>query len=430
MKTRNFSRLAAGTAFCALFAAPQLAEAGAFQLNERSTSSQGMSFADSVSGAKDPTYAGFNPAALSKIESFAIGGNLSFIGPISDGETRRAVLNGVEVPVSSLPATVETSTNADRSGIVPASAIGYRINEEVVLGFSLKSPFGLSTENPDNFIGAADGIASSLITVEASPAISYQVNDRLAFGGSVNVLFLDARLTNSALILDGQDIQFGFSLGALWEPIDGTQIGLAYHHGYEFDVAADAAFTSLAPAPLNGVAGVVFDSSVSANLPATIQFGVTQEITDDIRVSAEVRGIFWSAFDAIDTSIPDLGFEASDPQNYEDAFFVAVGGEYDVTEDLTLRGGLAYDDSPTIDSTATVEGRTVRVPDANRLWVSTGGSYDMEMFGQDITVDAAYSYLFALENPEVEIRSGPFAGSIVEYDGGAHIFSIGGSIRF
>ncbi|MEM6944011.1 MAG: outer membrane protein transport protein, partial [Pseudomonadota bacterium] len=53
------------------------AAGGAFQLNERSAKSQGMSFADSVSGAKDPSYAGFNPAALTKVQGLQMSGNAS-----------------------------------------------------------------------------------------------------------------------------------------------------------------------------------------------------------------------------------------------------------------------------------------------------------------------------------------------------------------
>ncbi|MEL6208455.1 MAG: hypothetical protein AAFR47_24675, partial [Pseudomonadota bacterium] len=69
----------------------------------------------------------------------------------------------------------------------------------------------------------------------------------------------------------------------------------------------------------------------------------------------------------------------------------------------------------------------VRIGHAHRSALDRGSRID----GRRVVIgEAAYSYLFALENPEVELRSGPFAGSIVEYDGGAHIFSIGGSIRF
>ncbi|MEM7530348.1 MAG: outer membrane protein transport protein [Pseudomonadota bacterium] len=407
------------------------AAGGAFQLNERSAKSQGMSFADSVSGAKDPSYAGFNPAALTKVQGLQMSGNASGVFPISDGETTEPIFNGEPISRDDAPAGFELDTNADRSGFIPANAIGYRLNEDVAIGITVNAPFGLSTENPDNFVGAADGIQSNLLTVNVSPAIAWTVSDKFALGASVNILYLDARLTSTPIALDGDSAEIGYSVGTLIEPLDGTQIGIAYHSGYDFEVNVEAILSPEAPGFLGGLAGQEFDAAVEASLPATFQAGITQEIGENARLSAEFRYIFWSAFDSIDTTL--FGITVEDPQNYEDAIFAAVGGEYDLTPTTTLRAGMAWDQSPTVDTTSLADedlGRTVRVPDADRLWFSVGASHKMELFGFDTELDVAYSYLLALQDPEVVIRAGPFEGTTVEYEGGAHIFSVGGSIRF
>ncbi|MEM9765514.1 MAG: outer membrane protein transport protein [Pseudomonadota bacterium] len=427
-------RCLSGCAIAALTVSAGPAWGGAFQLNERSAKSQGMSFADSVSGAKDPSYSSFNPAALGKVEGFQASGNASGVFPISDGSTTNAVLNGQPVPLGALPSSVALDTNADRSGFVPASAFGYRINEDIAIGISFFAPFGLSTENPNNFIGAADGIQSNVLTVNIAPTVAWNVTENFSVGASLDLLFVDARLTSSAVALDGSNTSVSFSVGGLWEPIEGTQIGVAYHHHHkDIEVDSTARFTELAPFPLSTTAGTTFPSTVTASLPGTAQIGLTQRITDKLSASVEARYITWSVFEDIRTEVPALGVDVSDPQNYEDAFFVAVGAEYDVTETTAVRFGMAYDDSPTVDTTSLAEedlGRTVRVPDADRLWFSVGASHRMDFFGFDTELDVAYSYLLALENPEVVVRSGPFAGSTVEYDGGAHIFSVGGTIRF
>ena len=56
---------------------------------------------------------------------------------------------------------------------------------------------------------------------------------------------------------------------------------------------------------------------------------------------------------------------------------------------------------------------------------SIGGSYAMN---DHMTVDIGYSYLFALEDSVVGLRTAP--GTQVVYEGGAHILSVGGSIKF
>ncbi|MEM9781710.1 MAG: outer membrane protein transport protein [Pseudomonadota bacterium] len=421
---------------------PALATAGAFQLNERSTKSQGMSFADSVSGAKDVTYALFNPAAFSKVANIEIGGNISIVAPVSDGRTTDFLVDGellaggapdpstppVSSPVPPGFFGATGSTDADRSGVVPSFAAGYRLTEEIVLGFGTRTPFGLSTENPSNFIGAPDGIQSTLATVEAQFSASYNPLPNLALGASLNLLYIDARLTSSALVLDGDEFEIGFSAGALFEPFAGTSIGVAWHNGYDIDIdEAEIQFQS--SFPITGLAGINSTGVVSASLPGTLQVGITQEITPDLRASIEGRWINWSVFESIDVDEEEFGFETADPQDYEDAFFVAAGIEYDLFDHTAIRFGVAYDETPTQDF-GSVEGRTVRVPDEDRVWFSIGGSHDMNLFGQDMTIDAAYSYLHAFNDPEVVIRNGPFAGSTVEYEGGAHIISVGGSLRF
>jgi long-chain fatty acid transport protein len=55
----------------------------------------------------------------------------------------------------------------------------------------------------------------------------------------------------------------------------------------------------------------------------------------------------WSVFDAISVRSPALGINGATPENYDDAFYVAVGGEYDFTDDLTVRLGAAWDQTPT-----------------------------------------------------------------------------------
>jgi len=166
-----------------------------------------------------------------------------------------------------------------------------------------------------------------------------------------------------------------------------------------------------------------------ASLPNWIQVGVTQSVTDKLRIMAEGRWINWSRFDSIDISTPALeggAFDSlssvSDVQAYKDALFFAVGAEYDVSDRFTVRGGVAWDETPTTD-----EFRTARIPDEDRLWLSVGASYDIT---DSMSADFGYSYLHALKDPEVTLRNGPLAGSKVKYDGGTHIFSLGWSMKF
>lgn len=394
------------------------ASAGAFAIKERSARAQGLSFAGATAGSGGLSSMSFNPAAIGTIESGGeVAGGASLISTKADGDV---FLNGQP--------TGEQVHPGGTRGVANAYA-GYRIEPDgVLIGISFYTPFGLATKYDPDWLGRADGLTSELRTLNFAPTLAWQPVPELTIGGAVNIMYADARLTSGTnlaarvpgLILDGDDVSLGFSVGATYQPFQGTTIGLAYQHGYNLDLSGDAQSAA--------VPGV-FDVTADAELPATVSFGVTQDITERIRVMGELQWQNWSVFDQIDIEIPAFGpaGTVADPQDYDDAFFVALGGEYDLTPAWTLRAGAAWDQTPTEDPdlAAGFFGRTVRVPDEDRVWLSVGASYDL---AQGITLDAAYSYLFAVEDPVVALRTVP--GGTVTYDAGAHIFSLGGSFRF
>jgi long-chain fatty acid transport protein len=394
-------RTAVSAAALMLFAgvAATDALAGAFQLNERSARALGASLAGSASSASDVAFAAFNPAALGTVERFEAAGNAALVMPIADGTIQDGPFAG-------------TTLDGDVSGIVPSMALGYRVTDKLVIGFTSYSPFGLRTEYGRNSPVQADARKSELVSLSLSPSLSYDLMDNLTFGAALDILYADAKLTSAPVDLEGHDWEVAFSLGLLFRPAPTTQIGAAYHHGYDldFDTRSFGGFPGL----------------VEASLPNWAQLGITQEVGDGFRLMAEGRWINWSRFDSIEITTPALEGTAfgrvSDVQNYDDAWFFAVGAEYDLNDRLTLRGGVAYDETPTSDAW-----RTVRVPDEDRLWLSGGASYAVS---DRIFLDVSYSYLHALSDPEVTLRNGPLAGTRLEYDGGAHIVSIGGSFRF
>jgi len=385
--------------------AGQPADAGGFQLNERSTKALGAALSGSVSAASDVTFASFNPAALSRVEGFEIGGNLSAVLPSSEGRFTTGPATGFEF-------------DSGQGAAVPGFAGGARVNEFVTVGLASYSPFGLVTDHPQDFPGAADATRSSLTAIQVSPMVAFDISDTLSIGVAADILYADATLKSAIVQLDGDGFEVGFSGGLLWEPVETTRIGFAYHSG--FDLEIDGSQRNLL------LGGVTAPLASSASLPPWLQVGVTQQVTEDLTVMGEFRYINWKDFDSLDFSSPALAgtpfANFSEEQNYEDAFFFSLGGEYALDEAVTLRGGIAYDETPTTDAF-----RTARVPDGDRLWLSAGASYALT---GSMTLDFAYNYLQVIEDPTVRLRNGALAGSEISFDGSVHIVSIGGTLRF
>lgn len=75
---------------------------------------------------------------------------------------------------------------------------------------------------------------------------------------------------------------------------------------------------------------------------------------------------------------------------------VLRGGDFKATDELTLRAGVAYDQTPTRNST-----RDPRIPDGDRYFLSLGAGYDIKAI-PGLTLDGAYSHQFV---QKVNIRT-------------------------
>lgn len=92
----------------------------------------------------------------------------------------------------------------------------------------------------------------------------------------------------------------------------------------------------------------------------------------------------WSSFK--DLTLKSQGNTiVSIPYKYKDTMMYSLGGDYRFTDQLTLRAGVAFDETPTRDST-----RDPRIPDNDRWFTSLGFGYDIKAI-PGLTIDGAYS---------------------------------------
>lgn len=384
------------------------AMAGGFGLKEGSASALGAAFSGATAGANDITYTFWNPAALSTVQSVEVGVSASGIVPTAEG----TILNG---------ANAGQTVDGSDFGMVPAGYFGGRINDRVVVGISVSSPFGLATEYEKNAFGAgslASAARSDLRSIQIAPMISYEVTPSLAIGGGPtiltgNLVFESANVPGLAAVptnleLDVNDIAFGFQFGALWQVNPSLRIGASYHSGYSLSADGDAEIGGAAVVP----------GRFSADLPALVTAGLRLQLTDSFALQGEAQWQDWSAFDAAQISVN--GNPSTQAFNYDDAWLFSVGGEYAATEALTVRTGFAYDQTPTSDNT-----RSIRIPDQDRMWFTLGASYALT---DSTTLDLGYAYLTATEDA---VAAADAVGTRVNFDDlHAHIFSLGATFDF
>ena len=394
MRTRCSLAVFSGLAVASLFTSPG-AHAGAFAVRTQSAYGQGASFAGIAAGGSLSSMF-WNPANLSDVHRIEIEAVGSGVFPEVDVKLDPQPLLG-------FPGSDEG--NIAHNAFVPAGYAACRLNDRVVLGVGVNSPFGLVTKYDGASILYQTGVAgkSEALSLNINPAVSFEVTNWLAFALGAQIQYFEARLTRQALgvlgtsTLDGDDVGFGLTAGIKITPVPGTEIGLGYRSfvQHELDGTLETTNAGVSDVHYNGV-----------NLPDMLTLGVRQRITDRFRVMAGAEWTNWSRFDTV--KIDDGPAPIDVPFEYDDGWLFSFGGEFDVTPRAAVRAGIGYELSPIDDNV-----RNYRLPYNSGLLLSAGASYRLD---ERFSFDIGYSF-FSVEDMEILAAdtggpdaNGPFSG--------------------
>ena len=115
--------------------------------------------------------------------------------------------------------------------------------------------------------------------------------------------------------------------------------------------------------------------------------GVTQKIDARWSVLGGLEWTNWSRFRELAITFENGRAPSVTEERWRDSVFASVGAEYRWNDDLTLRAGFAYDQTPVRNAE-----RTPRIPDNDRYWLSLGASYQIH---RNVTLTGAYTHIFA-----------------------------------
>jgi long-chain fatty acid transport protein len=126
--------------------------------------------------------------------------------------------------------------------------------------------------------------------------------------------------------------------------------------------------TSGLPAALAAGNGALNASSV-LKLPQVVTAGIAHAVSDRLTLYGEVDWYGWGVLNELRVQFDNGTADAVRPANYRNTFAYAMGGEYKPTAALTLRSGVQWDFTPTVDGF-----RDTTFADANRLVFAGGAS--------------------------------------------------------
>ena len=378
------------------------ANAAGFALKEQSASAQGNSFAGATAGAEDVTYMFFNPAALTRQEGHQASVVLSYIAP--SAKTNDAV----GVPGSGVQ-------DGGVSALVPAAYFMWSLSPDLKLGMGINAPFGLKTEYDPTWAGRFYAVESELKTINLNPTVAYRLNEMVSIGAGLQIQYADVLLSQDVGgaigEATGDDWGVGATFGMLVELSEATRIGLGYRS--QIGHTLEGEFK---------VSGVLTDT-ISADLttPDQVTAGLYHDINNQFAVMAEVGWTNWSTFDEIRIKFDGGGADGVTPEDWENVWFGAIGVTWKASEDLSIRGGVAYDQSPIPDAT-----RTPRIPGADRTWLSLGVNYAPT---PNFSIDAGYTHIF-VDDSTVDVTYAPAPRLTATFENAVDILAVQGTFRF
>lgn len=346
--------------------------AGGLYISEFGTPSMGVAAAGSQAVASDASTAFHNPAGMTRIsgkELMLTGGVLySTVKFDPDDNTPIAGNNGGEA-----------------GG--PAPILGqfyvHSLTDRLKLGANIISITGAVLDYDDDWTGRYLNTDVTLITITLNPTLAYRFTDWLSVGGGPQIMYADLEMKLRApppagtgkVKIDGNDIAYGFDIGAMVELSERTRLGIVYQSEIEPDFSGDV---KLSGGAVNADAGT--DTKIT--LAQFVRASIYHELNDKWALLSSIGWEDWSAFDNINISTGQGSQKI--PRNWDDTYKFAAGVHYRPVDQWLLQLGFAYDTSP-VDA----DDRTPDMPIDRQIRYAFGAQYT---WSENVSVGGQFVY--------------------------------------
>jgi long-chain fatty acid transport protein len=407
------------------------AQASGYRFGSQSVAGQGTADANGAE-ANDASTIFYNPAGLSRLEGTQISAGATVVVPHSTyKDTGSTHFTGAPTGGTAADGYAPDAVAA------PSLYISKKLNDQWAVGLGMFVPYGAKLDYGNNWNGryALSNIKLEAITL--NPSVSWKLNQHHAFGfgidaehmkaelgqavdvpGSIAALSSGAGAAQGALLIkqiaalggnpallktagdahgsnDGQDWGWGFNLGYLFTLDENTRFGLAYRSSVSHQLKGSTVwdFSQVTTDPIvNKVLAAASHKVNSAALvslrtPETLSANVFHQFDSKWAGMADVTFSRHNRMGDLDIQFPGTG-EGNEVirQQWKNTVRVSLGGNYAYSENLTLRAGVAYDESPVKSAELTHPA----LPDSDRMQYSFGANWKLSPRS---SIDLAYSFL-------------------------------------
>jgi long-chain fatty acid transport protein len=351
--------------------------AGGFGLYEFGAAASAMGGA-TVARAWDASTVFYNPAGLAFIEGTNFYGGVTLISANNKWSGAEPIFTGVEAESK---AALHTPIGV---------YFTHNYNNDLAVGIGVTNPYGLGLAWEDDFPGRGIAFNTDLKSFYISPVVSYKLSPELSIGVGLDLVYSMVLLERSAYLfgstgsagvevgkskLEGTSgLGVGFTVSAMFRT-DKAGFGMLYRHSVEnkFD-GGDATF-ELYDTYASAVAGALLvdqKANTAITFPNSFNIGAYYKVLDNMGIEVDYQWTGWSVFDQLELEFDDSRLNQVVPEDYHNSNTYRVGVHYDLMDNLQLRAGYIYDETP-----QPIHSVSPLLPDNSRNDYSVGVGYTM-----------------------------------------------------
>lgn len=419
-------------------------QAAGYRFGTQSAAAEGTANANGAEAADASTLFA-NPAGMTRLSGWNVSGVLDYVDPKARFTDQGS---SISLPGTGLQpratATVGDSFSFAKAAIVPHAYATYRASDTVAYGVALFVPWGTKLEYRPGWGGRYNLQNIELKSFSLNPNVAWKVTPELSLAAGLNLQYMEGKLLRAvpyasayakgllgaaqqaaaagapglalqlqqqasqvfgnaaydgSVAIKGKDWSPGLNLAALWEPAEGTRIGLAYRGSVNHKLKGSADWTQPANLPAEVLAAITgkpyngasaldhndSDASVSVRTPESLSVQGFQQLTPTVAVMADFTWTRDSRLQQLRIDFANSTADSITPEHWKDSTKVSIGAQWRALPSLLLRTGYSRDMSPVPSRT-----RSPALPDAHRTWLALGANW---AFSESSSVDFSYGHV-------------------------------------
>ena len=377
----------------------------------------------------DPSAVAYNPAAITDLPGNQIQVGATAIAPTATMDARSSELKDMDFQ--------------DSVWGLPTFYYTRQLSDHYWFGIGMFSRVGLGTEydDQDTWVGRYNCSYAAIKSVSINPNLALRFSDAFSLAIGVDATYLDfgynttidptfQRNPNTTATDIRQEISadgwgYGMNLGARYRPYDWLAFGILWRSEIQLTVEGDVDFTRKGVIEPESI--LLNDTGVTGTepIPESVTMGVMVKPMDRLSLEFDAVWTNWSAYETLVIEYDDPLFgvldEAKGTKRWSNTWRFQFGAEYALTDDLDLRAGYVYDQSPVND-----DYEDYAVPCTDRQIVTLGAGW---RFADDWALDVSYGYLW-MKDRDYEARPADGIVELTREDAQAHMAGMSLTYKF